>query len=152
LPDYPCTIIGSFTPPSYRIPAAATRSSSQQSHTAIVIVPDWTRRQTFLEELHIWLAWVKRCAQGDGGHELEVIRDEHRDSKRCISIKSSFSLPQSRRAPQGRRTSEITPNHPPNCSLQRPALSKARYSCWAQERSPTTRPVYPPSSHVPKQR
>ena len=52
-------------------------------HTAVVIVLDWTRPWTFLEELHTWLAWIERWVQGDGARELEVIREEHRE--RCMS-------------------------------------------------------------------
>ena len=53
-------------------------------HTAVVIVLDWTRPWTFLEELHTWLAWIEGWVQGDGARELEVIREEHRE--RCLSI------------------------------------------------------------------
>ncbi|KAF8261673.1 dynein 1 light intermediate chain [Lactarius quietus] len=48
-------------------------------HTAVVIVLDWTRPWTFLEELHTWLAWVENWVQGDGARDLEVIREENRE-------------------------------------------------------------------------
>lgn len=48
-------------------------------HTAVVIVLDWTRPWTFLEELHAWLAWIEHWVQGDGARELEVTREEHRE-------------------------------------------------------------------------
>ncbi|KAF8258590.1 hypothetical protein EI94DRAFT_1774165 [Lactarius quietus] len=53
-------------------------------HTAVVIVLDWTRPWTFLEELHTWLAWVENWVQGDGARDLEVIREENRE--RCIAL------------------------------------------------------------------
>ena len=53
-------------------------------HTAIIIVLDWTRPWTFLEDLHTWLSWIERWVQGDGARELEVIREEHRE--RCASV------------------------------------------------------------------
>ena len=96
-------------------------------HTAVVIVLDWTRPWTFLEELHTWLAWIERWVQGDGARELEVIREEHRE--RCMShlililVSSVLTI-----ASQGRRIFNITLNHPPSRSSQHPALSKARYS------------------------
>jgi dynein light intermediate chain 1 len=46
-------------------------------HTVVVIVLDWTRPWTFLEELHTWLAWVERWIQGDGRRELKVINEEY---------------------------------------------------------------------------
>ena len=66
---------------------------SARPHTAVVIALDWTRPWTFLEELHTWLAWVKRWVQGDGARQLEVTREEHRES--CMPIISSFLLLQS---------------------------------------------------------
>lgn len=58
-------------------------------HTAIIIVLDWTRPWTFLDELHTWLVWIERWVQGNGARELQVIREEHRE--RCASL--SFSFP-----------------------------------------------------------
>jgi len=53
-------------------------------HTTVIIVLDWTRPWTFLEDLHTWLSWIERWVQGDGARELEVIREEHRE--RCASV------------------------------------------------------------------
>ncbi|KAI9457300.1 dynein light intermediate chain-domain-containing protein [Russula earlei] len=52
---------------------------SALTHTAVVIVLDWTRPWTFLEELHTWLTWIERWVQADGAHELQVLREEHRE-------------------------------------------------------------------------
>lgn len=55
------------------------RPQSALPHTAVIIVLDWTRPWTFLEDLHTWLSWIERWVQGDGARELEVIREEHRE-------------------------------------------------------------------------
>jgi hypothetical protein len=41
---------------------------------------DTTLDDLQLKQLHTWLGWIKRWAPGDGVQELEVIREEHRDS------------------------------------------------------------------------
>ena len=65
------------------------RPQSALPHTAVVIVLDWTRPWTFLEDLQTWLVWIEQWVQGDGARELEVIREEHRE--RCASISSGLS-------------------------------------------------------------
>ncbi|KAH9983550.1 DLIC-domain-containing protein [Russula compacta] len=55
------------------------RPQSALPHTAVIIVLDWTRPWTFVEELHTWLTWIERWVQGDGARELEIIREEHRE-------------------------------------------------------------------------
>jgi hypothetical protein len=50
-------------------------------HTLVMIVLDWTRPWTFVEELQMWLKWVEKWAKGDGSRELEIIREESRE--RC---------------------------------------------------------------------
>ncbi|KAF8204656.1 dynein 1 light intermediate chain [Pholiota molesta] len=53
------------------------RSSLLQ--TLVVIVLDWTRPWTFVEELETWLSWVEKWSKGDGSRELEIIREESRE-------------------------------------------------------------------------
>ncbi|KAF9006656.1 hypothetical protein BDQ17DRAFT_1389437 [Cyathus striatus] len=48
-------------------------------HTLVMIVLDWTRPWTFVEELEKWLKWVEKWSKGDGSRELEVIREECRE-------------------------------------------------------------------------
>ncbi|KAJ3572267.1 hypothetical protein NP233_g3194 [Leucocoprinus birnbaumii] len=48
-------------------------------HTLVMIVLDWTRPWSFVEELQTWLQWVERWVKGDGSRELEVIREECRE-------------------------------------------------------------------------
>ena len=48
-----------------------------------MIVLDWTRPWTFVEELEIWLRWVEDWVKGDDARELEVVREENRE--RCAS-------------------------------------------------------------------
>lgn len=48
-------------------------------HTAVMIVLDWTRPWTFVEELETWLKWVEQWAKGDGSREVEIVREENRE-------------------------------------------------------------------------
>ncbi|KAF5363392.1 hypothetical protein D9756_000241 [Leucocoprinus leucothites] len=48
-------------------------------HTLVMIMLDWTRPWSFVEELQMWLQWVERWVKGDGSRELEVIREECRE-------------------------------------------------------------------------
>ncbi|KAG5648773.1 hypothetical protein DXG03_000122 [Asterophora parasitica] len=44
-----------------------------------MIVLDWTRPWSFVEELQTWLQWVETWAKGDGSRELEMVREEGRE-------------------------------------------------------------------------
>ncbi|KAK7060355.1 hypothetical protein VNI00_001120 [Paramarasmius palmivorus] len=57
-----------FLPPKTSLP-----------HTLVIIVLDWTRPWTFVEELETWLKWVDEWANGDGSRELEIVREENRE-------------------------------------------------------------------------
>lgn len=46
-----------------------------------MIVLDWTRPWSFVEELSMWLQWAERWSKGDGSRELEVIREECREKR-----------------------------------------------------------------------
>ncbi|ESK95137.1 dynein 1 light intermediate chain [Moniliophthora roreri MCA 2997] len=48
-------------------------------HTLVMIVLDWTRPWTFVEELETWLKWVEDWAKGDGSRELDIVREENRE-------------------------------------------------------------------------
>ncbi|KAJ3796735.1 dynein light intermediate chain-domain-containing protein [Lentinula aff. detonsa] len=85
----------SFTPliPSFLSP------KSSLGHTTVIVVLDWTKPWSFVEEMEEWLAWVERWAGGElsnpvtlkdikvkdardpqkGGRELEKIREENRE-------------------------------------------------------------------------
>ncbi|KAH8984242.1 dynein light intermediate chain-domain-containing protein [Lactarius akahatsu] len=65
--------VPSSAPPYTALVPHFLQPQSAIPHTAIVIVLDWTRPWTFLEELHTWLAWIERA------RELEVTREEHRE-------------------------------------------------------------------------
>ena len=47
-----------------------------------MIVLDWTRPWTFVEELQSWLIWVEKWAKGDGSRELEIVREECRERRK----------------------------------------------------------------------
>ncbi|CCM00180.1 uncharacterized protein FIBRA_02208 [Fibroporia radiculosa] len=55
------SLLPHFTPPRASL-----------SHTLIIIVLDWTKPWTFVEELEIWLEWVESWAKGDGSRELDI--------------------------------------------------------------------------------
>jgi len=46
-----------------------------------MIVLDWTRPWSFVDELFMWLQWTERWTKGDGSRELEVIREECREKR-----------------------------------------------------------------------
>ncbi|KAK7470324.1 hypothetical protein VKT23_001755 [Stygiomarasmius scandens] len=48
-------------------------------HTLVVVVLDWTRPWTFVEELETWLQWIETWAKGDGSRELEIVREENKE-------------------------------------------------------------------------
>ena len=47
----------------------------------MIIVLDWTKPWTFVDELEAWLEWVEKWAKGDGARELEIVREENHE--RC---------------------------------------------------------------------
>ncbi|KAG7097328.1 hypothetical protein E1B28_004687 [Marasmius oreades] len=57
-----------FLPPRSSIP-----------HTLVMIVLDWTRPWTFVEELETWLKWVEDWVKGDGSRELEIVKEDNRE-------------------------------------------------------------------------
>ena len=46
-----------------------------------MIVLDWTKPWSFVEQLELWMHWIEVWAKGDGNRELDVLRDEGKD--RC---------------------------------------------------------------------
>lgn len=60
------------------------RSSLLQ--TLVIIVLDWTRPWTFIEELQTWLTWIETWSKGDGSRELEIIREESRERRKFLSL------------------------------------------------------------------
>ncbi|TDL29661.1 hypothetical protein BD410DRAFT_817695 [Rickenella mellea] len=65
------------------------RSSLQ--HSVVVIVLDWTRPWTFIEQLELWFAWVEKWTMGDGSRELEIAREDSRE--RLLSHLQHYSEP-----------------------------------------------------------
>lgn len=57
-------------------------------HTLVMIVLDWTRPWTFVEELQTWLQWVENWTKGDGSRELDIAREESRERCKCMSTSS----------------------------------------------------------------
>ncbi|KAF8514873.1 dynein light intermediate chain-domain-containing protein [Hysterangium stoloniferum] len=48
-------------------------------HTLVMIIMDWTRPWSFVEQLELWLTWIETWAKGDGARELEIVREESRE-------------------------------------------------------------------------
>ncbi|KAG9038608.1 hypothetical protein FRB95_000830 [Tulasnella sp. JGI-2019a] len=47
--------------------------------TLVMIVLDWARPSTFLDQMRTWLEWIDRWAQGDGARELEAMHEEGKE-------------------------------------------------------------------------
>ncbi|KAG6327619.1 hypothetical protein ID866_11470 [Astraeus odoratus] len=75
------SLLPHFLPPKSTLP-----------HTAVVIVLDWTRPWTFVEELEMWLRWVEQWTKGDGSREVEIVREENRER---LQYKYIYSITQS---------------------------------------------------------
>ena len=48
-------------------------------NTLAMILLDWTKPWTFVEQLEFWLRWMETWANGDGSRELEVAREEGKE-------------------------------------------------------------------------
>ncbi|KAF9516836.1 hypothetical protein BS47DRAFT_608424 [Hydnum rufescens UP504] len=62
------SLIPYFLPPRTSLP-----------HTLIMIVLDWTKPWSFLEQLHTWLAWSESWVNSDKSRDTQVLREEGRD-------------------------------------------------------------------------
>ncbi|KAG8693685.1 hypothetical protein FRC09_010357 [Ceratobasidium sp. 395] len=49
------------------------------SNTLVMIVLDWTKPWTFVDQLETWMEWVSTWVRGDGARELEVAREENKE-------------------------------------------------------------------------
>lgn len=72
-PSY-TALLPHFLPPRNSLP-----------HTLVVIVLDWTRPWTFVDELQKWLEWVEKWTKGDNARELEIVREENHERRKYIS-------------------------------------------------------------------
>ena len=78
----------------YTVPSSASSYTALLPHflpprssllqTLIIIVLDWTRPWTFIEELQTWLTWIETWSKGDASRELEIIREESRERRRSL--------------------------------------------------------------------
>lgn len=46
-----------------------------------MIVLDWTKPWSFVDQLETWMEWVNTWVKGDGARELEVAREEGRERR-----------------------------------------------------------------------
>ena len=63
-------LVPHFLPPRTSLP-----------HTLVIIVLDWTKPWSFLEQLQTWLTWVEDWVKSDNSRDVQVLREEGRD--RC---------------------------------------------------------------------
>jgi dynein light intermediate chain 1 len=60
-------------------------------NTLVMVLLDWTRPWTFVEQLENWLIWVDKWAKGDGSRDMEVARDEGRERCEYVSPSGVYS-------------------------------------------------------------
>ncbi len=64
---------------------------STLSSSLVIIVLDWTRPWTFVEELETWLTAVETWAKGDNSREAVITREECRERRECSQTVVSSS-------------------------------------------------------------
>jgi dynein light intermediate chain 1 len=79
----------------YTVPSSASAHLSLLPHflppknsltnTLIMIVLDWSKPWTFVDQLETWMEWVNTWVQGDGARELEVAREENKERRESMS-------------------------------------------------------------------
>ncbi|KAJ3551885.1 hypothetical protein NM688_g4453 [Phlebia brevispora] len=48
-------------------------------HTVVIIVLDWTKPWTFIDELYTWLNWIEIWVKSDESREAQIVREENRE-------------------------------------------------------------------------
>ena len=59
-----------FVPPRTSLP-----------HTVAMIVLDWTKPWTFIEQMQVWTKWLEKWVKGDGSRDMEIAKEENRDRR-----------------------------------------------------------------------
>jgi len=57
---------------------------STLSSSLVIVVLDWTRPWTFVEELETWLTALETWAKGDNSREVVITREECRERRECL--------------------------------------------------------------------
>ncbi|CCO28208.1 Cytoplasmic dynein 1 light intermediate chain 1 AltName: Full=Dynein light chain A [Rhizoctonia solani AG-1 IB] len=73
----------------YTVPSSAPAHLSLLPHflppktsltnTLVIIILDWTKPWSFVDQLETWMEWVNTWVKGDGARDLEVAREEGRE-------------------------------------------------------------------------
>ncbi|KAI0686003.1 DLIC-domain-containing protein [Cytidiella melzeri] len=71
-PSY-SALLPHFLPPRTSLP-----------HTVIIIVLDWTKPWSFVDELQRWLKWIENWSKGDKSRDLEILREENRERLQAL--------------------------------------------------------------------
>ncbi|KAF8165637.1 dynein 1 light intermediate chain [Crassisporium funariophilum] len=100
----------------YTVPSSAASYTALLPHflpprssllqTLVIIVLDWTRPWTFVEELQTWLTWIETWSKGDRSRELEIVREESRE--RLQSHLQHYSEPSNEPLPASNSTLSST--------------------------------------------
>jgi dynein light intermediate chain 1 len=53
-------------------------------NTLIMIILDWTKPWTFVDQLELWMKWIDDWSKTDNGRELEVAREEGRERRMSV--------------------------------------------------------------------
>lgn len=85
-------------------------------HTLVMIVLDWTRPWTFVEDLQTWLKWVEDWVKADGSREMEIAREENHERRTSFFFVRTCA----KSVEQYRRICNIIPNQPPTRCPPRP--------------------------------
>ena len=57
-----------------------------------MIVLDWTKPWSFVDQLELWMKWIEVWAKGDGNRELDVLRDEGRDKREPVRNPTPYRI------------------------------------------------------------
>lgn len=53
-------------------------------HTVVIIVLDWTKPWSFIDELYTWLEWIETWVKSDSSREAQIMREESRERRTWI--------------------------------------------------------------------
>ena len=65
-------------------------SQSALQQTLVMIILDWTKPWTFVDQLQFWLEWVESWSEGDKSRDMEMIREENKEKCKSIDVSASI--------------------------------------------------------------
>ena len=86
----------------YNVPSSASAHLSLLPHflaprtslsqTLILIVIDWTRPWTFVQQLEVWFRWIDRWLDRDTSREMQVAKEEGKERRRSCMLQFSYEV------------------------------------------------------------